>query len=94
MSAYEDVRNGKFMNLQLFGVMEDESVDSVQEVLRNYPGMEAPDVLQIAIFTELRRLNDSLSCLEVQISGIGRLAECINEHGQFYITGTVTNYEE
>lgn len=80
-------------DLQLFGAMEDEAVDTAQELLHDYPGMDSQDAIAVATLAELRRLNDSLGSLEVKLADIGRLAECINERGQFCITGTMTTYE-
>ena len=79
------------MNLNLFGAMEDESVDSVSEILDDNKGMNSTEAILIAILTEIRRLNDTIGSLGVPLSDIGRIAECVDEKGRMCITGTIFN---
>lgn len=82
------------MNLNLFGLLEDECVETAEEVMEDYPGMETKDALMIALLSELRKVIDRLDSLEVQLEEIGRIAECVDDSdGCFCIKGTIGNYE-
>ncbi|MDY2813873.1 MAG: hypothetical protein SOU03_07975 [Dorea sp.] len=82
------------IDLNLFGLLEDECVETVEEVMKDYPGMETKEALMIALISELRKVNDRLDSLGVQLEDIGRIAECVDDSdGCFCIKGTIGNYQ-
>lgn len=81
------------LDLQLFGEAEDEVVDLVQDMLGDYDRMGETFALEVAKLAQLKRIADALEDMQQSLDCLSELTSCINERGQFCITGEISNSE-
>lgn len=58
------------MNLQLFGELEDECMDTAKELMEDYRGLSGSEAISIVMVSELKVLNDHMQNIALLLSGI------------------------